>query len=227
MRRRQVYVPPEQPGHTALFIAAGAIAGAAAGMYLGRRYRTMDAFLEDVRDRLDDLRLAWNEDRDDMDVLVARGEDEVEDVDDEALAEQEWEDDYDDIGAQLNDDLVDDDEDEDDELSDLAESNGAGVGEDAEERTQLEQDVLDALQDDRRLRSRAIEIAVVGDGVVELTGSVHALEEISRATSVVRKVEGVAMVLNRIELRPAGSNGADNAPRAASEATGDEAAATE
>lgn len=226
MRRRQVYVPPEPSGHTALFIAAGAIAGAAAGLYLGRRYRTMDAFLEDMRDRLDDLRLAWNEERDDMDVLVA--EDEVDDAAIEELAEQEWDDEeYDDIGAQLDDDLVDDEEEDDDELGDLAASNGSAHGADTSERARLEHRVLEALQGDRRLRSRAIEIAVVGDGVVELTGSVHALEEISRATSVARKVDGVAMVLNRIELRAAGSSESEGTPRASSEATGSETGATE
>jgi hypothetical protein len=78
------------------------------------------------------------------------------------------------------------------------------------------------------LRSRAIEIAVVGDGVVELTGSVHAIEEISRAAAVVRKVPGVGMVLNRIEVRspghvdtasvprePAGPDGGETGPKPA------------
>ncbi len=48
MRRRHVRTIREEERPTLLLMAAGAVAGAAAGLYLGRRYRSMDAFLEDM-----------------------------------------------------------------------------------------------------------------------------------------------------------------------------------
>ena len=69
------------------------------------------------------------------------------------------------------------------------------------------------------LGTRNIEIAVVGDGVVELTGSVHAIDEISRAAAVVRGVPGVNMVLNRIEVRTGGSIDTASVPRDPASAT--------
>jgi len=242
MRRRQVrFVQSEPEHHTLLFVAAGAVAGAAAGMFLGRRYRTVDAFVEDMRGRLDDIRLAWlQEAEDDREYLAS-----VADRVDEAVGDEEegdWVEEYDDVRARIDDDLVDDveaelddedlddddlddddlDDELDDELDETVLANGAEPAA-AAARAQLEQDVLEALHDDRRLRSRAIEIAVVGDGVVELTGSVHAIEEISRAAAVVRKVPGVGMVLNRIEVRSAGHVDTASVPREPSGPDGGEA----
>ena len=62
MRRRHVRTVREEERPTLLLMAAGAVAGAAAGMYLGRRYRSLDAFLADMRDRIEDLRDIWNDD---------------------------------------------------------------------------------------------------------------------------------------------------------------------
>ena len=59
-RRSKVRTIREEERPTLLLMAAGAVAGAAAGLYLGRRYRSMDAFLEDVRDRFGSLRDLWN-----------------------------------------------------------------------------------------------------------------------------------------------------------------------
>src|SRR6185503_5661682 len=84
---------------------------------------------------------------------------------------------------------------------------------------QLEERVLEELHDEPVLGTRSIEIAVVGDGVVELTGTVHAIDEISRAAAVVRGVPGVSMVLNRIEVRTGGS--IDTASVARDPATGE------
>jgi hypothetical protein len=232
MRRRQVqYLQAQQERHTVLFVAAGAVAGAAAGMFLGRRYRTVDAFLEDMRARIDDLRLAWDEEADEDRGFLASVVDRVDEVlddvdvddDDQDADEDEDQDDWvdsepDDVDANLDDDLVDDEEDELDEddldadIDEVVSANGTDRGI-AAMHAQLEDDVLQALHDDRRLRSRAIEIAVVGDGVVELTGSVHTIDEISRAAAVVRKVRGVAMVLNRIEVRAAGHVDTASVPR--------------
>ena len=71
----------------------------------------------------------------------------------------------------------------------------------------------------RVLLEQAPEIAVVGDGVVELTGTVHAIDEISRAAAVVRGVPGVNMVLNRIEVRTGGSIDTASVPRDPASAT--------
>jgi hypothetical protein len=71
MRRRKVRSVREEERPTLLLMAAGAVAGAAAGLYLGRRYRSFDAFMADVRDRLGDLRTIWNSDEL---AAVARGE---------------------------------------------------------------------------------------------------------------------------------------------------------
>jgi hypothetical protein len=99
------------------------------------------------------------------------------------------------------------DDDFDDDLAAVARDNGSSESlrraEDIARR--LEERVLDALHDEPVLSSRSIEIAVVGDGVVELTGTVHSIEEISRAAALVRAIPGVSMVLNRIEVRMGGS----------------------
>lgn len=237
MRRRHVrYLQAEPERHTLLFVAAGAIAGAAAGLYLGRRYRTVDAFLNDVRSRLDDVRLAWQEEGEDLLAAAAQRVDEVVDdvVDDDYADDEEeggWVEEYDDLGARFEDESDDeiedefDDDDLDDELDETVLANGAEPAASAA-RAQLEDDVLEALHDDRRLRTRPIEIAVVGDGVVELTGSVHSIDEISRAAAVVRKVPGVAMVLNRIEVRAAGHVDTASVPREPARPDGGEAGPT-
>lgn len=231
MRRRYVrYVPPETDRPILLLMAAGAVAGAAAGLYLGRRYATIGALMDDVKETVRDLREEWNEaleeeeaeaaaplrGRDDDDDVDARDDEEEyedEDEDDDGVISEvdDWddEDEDDELDEDLDDDL---DEDLDDDLAEVVASNGHATSQEAAAR-RLEARVLDALHDDRRLRERAIEIAVVGDGVVELTGAVHAIEEISRAASVVRKVPGVAMVLNRIEVRSAGHVDTASVPR--------------
>ena len=207
-------------------MAAGAVAGAAAGLYLGRRYRSMDAFLDDVRDRFGALRDIWYDDelrlsrRERLGIDVV--DDDVDDDEEEEEEEELDEIDEDDLEeapfatSDAYDDEEDEDEDEEaDEYDDDFEDELEAVGRDngtseatrraEDEASQLEARVLDELQNEPVLRTRSIEIAVVGDGVVELTGAVHAIDEISRAAAVVRGVPGVSMVLNRIEVRTGGS----------------------
>ena len=224
MRRRHEKTTREEERPTLLLMAAGAVAGAAAGLYLGRRYRSMDAFLDDMRDRFEALRDIWLHDELSTRGRARVGADVLEDMDEEVLDE----DDYDDLdeaeleGASFvtSDTYEDDDEepleDEDEfEPEDAFEDELAAVGREngvpdsvrrADERARrLEERVLEALHDEPVLSARSIELAVVGDGVVELTGSVHTIDEVSRAAALVRDVPGVSMVLNRIEVRSGGT----------------------
>lgn len=203
-------------------MAAGAVAGAAAGLYLGRRYRSMDAFLEDMKDRFSALRDVWYDDELSPALRARLGVDVVEDeMDEEEESEEEefndlGDDEFDDIPYATSDSYEEDEEEEEvedetdgfeDELEAVGRDNGVSEAarRAADAARRLEQRVLEALRDEPVLGSRNVEIAVVGDGVVELTGTVHAIDEISRAAAVVRSVPGVGMVLNRIEVRTGGS----------------------
>ena len=215
-------------------MAAGAVAGAAAGLYLGRRYRTMDAFLADVRERFADLRDVWNdealslEDRarlsgaDVADVDEFDDDDydgDEDDLDDDELEDSAYEnaEAFGDDDAEATLDDYDDDEVDDfeEELAAVTRTNGdtdaARRNDDATRR--LEKRVLETLQNEPVLSARAIEIAVVGEGVVELTGAVHAIEEVARASSLARSVPGVTMVLNRIVVRSGGNIDTASVPR--------------
>jgi hypothetical protein len=215
-------------------MAAGAVVGAAAGLFLGRRYRTMDSFVEDMRGKFYSLRDVWYEaeeldsarrervaladddelDADEDDIDAEEGEEEFDDLEDDEVeaARYETEDAY------HEDVFEDDDEDEDEEIDedeDDFEEELAAVGRDngvsessqraADAARQLEERVLAVMRDDPVLRTRNIEIAVVGDGVVELSGNVQTIEEVSRAAAEVRGTPGVSMVLNRLEVRAGGT----------------------
>jgi len=226
MRRRHVRTVREEERPSLLLMAAGAVAGAAAGLYLGHRYRSMDAFLDDMRGRVSALRDIWYDDElaaesrmrvganleDDLD------DDEVEDEDDEAeeLDEDEVErspyadaDDFEeeDEDVEFDEDKEDEVDEFEDDLASVTSANGASEASITREEAarQLEERVLRALSDEPVLSQRGIEIAVVGDGVVELTGTVRAIEEVSRASALARNVKGVSMVLNRIDVRMGGS----------------------
>ncbi|NUQ12738.1 MAG: hypothetical protein HUU26_10505, partial [Gemmatimonadaceae bacterium] len=146
-------------------MAAGAIAGAAAGLYLGRRYRTLDAFVEDMRDRFGSLREIWYDDDeledDPRDRLAPRKtRAELEDVEDDELEDHELEDD-DLEDDELEDDELEGDELADDDLEDELEADLAAVVRDngmsdsartAEARARaLEQRVLEAFRGERVL----------------------------------------------------------------------------
>jgi hypothetical protein len=232
MRRRHVQTVREEERPSLLLMAAGAVAGAAAGLYLGRRYRSLDAFLDDMRGRLASLRDIWQDEE------LASDDDRVRlDADAELDEEEDDEETFDEIvddepesapfGAEgaLDDEEDEDvvyDEDEDDEvdeleddLADITSANGASEASTraADVARRLEERVLQALSEEPDLGARAIEIAVVGDGVVELTGTVRAIEEISRTSALVRKVPGVSMVLNRIDVRAGGHIDTASVPR--------------
>jgi hypothetical protein len=62
----------------------------------------------------------------------------------------------------------------------------------------LEEDVLEAFENDPVLAERAIDIASVGTGVIELSGWVRSEAESRRAEAVTRRVTGVQAVVNRL-----------------------------
>lgn len=79
-----------------------------------------------------------------------------------------------------------------------------GYGEDdldeleADSGVLLEEQVLDAFENDPVLSERAIDIASVGTGVIELSGWVRDEAESRRAEAVTRRVTGVEAVVNRL-----------------------------
>ena len=90
------------------------------------------------------------------------------------------------------------DEDVDDEESD------AEVDEDEDDEA-LEERVLEAFRNDPLLSERAIDIGAIGDGIIELTGWVHEPDEATHAVTITRGVPGVETVVNRLDVRIAGS----------------------
>jgi hypothetical protein len=67
-----------------------------------------------------------------------------------------------------------------------------------EESEKLQARVLDALAADVVLARRAIRVAVLGMGLVELTGRVLHGVEVGRAGDLVQQVDGVQTVLNHL-----------------------------
>lgn len=73
----------------------------------------------------------------------------------------------------------------------------------------LEERVLEAFRNDPVLSERAIDIGAIGDGIIELTGWVHEPEEATHAVTITRGVPGVETVVNRLDVRAAGAEAAD------------------
>jgi len=65
----------------------------------------------------------------------------------------------------------------------------------------LEERVLEAFRNDPILGERAIDIGAIGEGIIELTGWVHADDESTHAVTVARGVPGVDTVVNRLAVR--------------------------
>jgi hypothetical protein len=88
-----------------------------------------------------------------------------------------------------------------------------------EEAERLEARVLDSLSNDVVLARRPIRVAVLGMGLVELTGTVHRASEAGLAFDLVQHVPGVETVLNHLLVdgvdHTAVPVGGPDAPRAA------------
>ena len=65
----------------------------------------------------------------------------------------------------------------------------------------LEERVLEAFRNDPILSERGVDIGAVGDGIIELTGTVHSADESTHAVTVARGVPGVETVVNRLVAR--------------------------
>ena len=81
----------------------------------------------------------------------------------------------------------------------------------------LEERVLEAFRNDPTLSERAIDIGAIGDGIIELTGWVREPDEATHAVTITRGVPGVETVVNRLDVRLAGAEGAaeiDDEPKA-------------
>lgn len=61
-------------------------------------------------------------------------------------------------------------------------------------------EVADALQRDRLLRGRSIEVDSISEGVIELTGQVKTRDEARRAVEIAQSTSGVYTVVNRLAL---------------------------
>jgi hypothetical protein len=88
--------------------------------------------------------------------------------------------------------------DEEDDYEDYEQA-GEAVG--GAEEEELEERVLEAYRNDPVLSARAVDIGAVGAGIIELTGWVHADDEMSHAVTLARGVPGVETVVNRMVVR--------------------------
>jgi hypothetical protein len=66
---------------------------------------------------------------------------------------------------------------------------------------ELEERVLEAYRNDPILSERAIDIGAIDEGIIELTGWVHAPEEATHAVTIARGTPGVETVVNRLAVR--------------------------
>jgi hypothetical protein len=76
------------------------------------------------------------------------------------------------------------------------------------ELMELEDAVIDALLDDEILRERGIDVGALSVGIIELSGTLHAEDEIERAVGVASRVPGIKTVVNRLDFETT-SRGAD------------------
>jgi osmotically-inducible protein OsmY len=68
-------------------------------------------------------------------------------------------------------------------------------------RSQLEDRVLTALWDDRRLGRRRIDVQEVEPGVIALIGRVRSSDERKHARAVVAEIKGISEIEDRLEIR--------------------------
>jgi hypothetical protein len=70
-----------------------------------------------------------------------------------------------------------------------------------EDDDSLEGRVLTAFRNDPILSERGVDIGMLSDGIIELTGSVHDEDEVAHALTLTQGVPGVTTVVNRVTVR--------------------------
>lgn len=83
----------------------------------------------------------------------------------------------------------------------------------------LEKQVIQALLSDETARTQGIDIAAVGEGIVELSGTVDTQENARHVVGLVDRIPGVHAVLNRLEINAVESQLQRNRTKTAGSAT--------
>lgn len=188
-----------------LWLAAGTIAGVAAGIYLAQRFGGLSGLTARARELFDRV-LSEDADQEDDDIepapRSAHGSYEEEETyveeNEGVYAEAGYDDeDFEDEGV------------EDDEVEDEDSEDGAGAFVSADE--ELEERVLEVFTNDPILRERAVDIGAVNPATIELTGHVFTAAESEHAMTIARGVPGVTTVVNRLAIR-SDEQGEDDAP---------------
>jgi hypothetical protein len=207
-------------------LAAGVIAGLAAGAYVAHRMGGVSGISARVRKRWpsrgerEATEAGDDRDRDHAthDVADAYAADHAAtyesefDADDEAEFDEDGDLAGDDDDAEFGGDDADDDdedaeadEDEDDDLP------ADGEDEFASADPELEDRVLDVFVNDPVLAECPVDIGAIRQGTIELTGGVQTREEYEHATTLARGVPGVETVVNRLDILEEESVEADSA----------------
>jgi hypothetical protein len=213
---------PMSAGKIAL-LAAGVVAGLAAGAYVAHRLGGVSGISARVRKRWpargarDTADAGGDGDPEAIghgphashDVAHAYAADHAatyeSDTDDEYEAEFEEDEDVDgeDDEAEFGDDEA---EEEDDDLA-----NADGEDEFASADPELEDRVLEVFVNDPVLAECPVDIGAIRAGTIELTGGVQTREEYEHATTLARGVPGVDTVVNRLDILEEESAEADSA----------------
>ncbi len=190
-----------QSANSLLFLAIGAAAGIVAGAVLVDRVGGLDRVLSKAR-----RSIGGGDGSGD-------GTDQI--VEPYGLHDSDggWEDE-DDFDPSLDDDNLDDTYETDEELSpesmahvhasDRVRGSTTSRGGDstlAPDVLTLEARVLEAFHNDPVLRERAIDIGAIAEGVIELTGWVHADSEVAHAVTIAGGVPDVHHVVDQLSVR--------------------------
>ncbi len=191
-----------QSANSLLMLAIGAAAGVVAGAVLVDRIGGLDRLLSRARRSI-------GSDSD-------SGGDTDEIVEPYGLhdADGGWEDEDDFDSSVSDDDNLDDSYESDDELAPesmahvhaFGQPSGSSSGQrgssgSAPDLLTLEARVLEAFHNDPVLRERAIDIGAIAEGVIELTGWVHADSEVRHAVTIAGGVPDVHHVMDQLTVR--------------------------
>lgn len=202
-------------------LAAGVVAGLAAGAYVAHRLGGVSGISARVRKRWpsraerDAAETTGDADREQTgdgpytthDVADAYAADHAATYDSDYDTDFDAEFDEDEDAAEDDDDGEfdpgDDDDVEDDDLAGAESDAGADAdGEDefASADPELEDRVLEAFVNDPVLAECPVDIGAIHQGTIELTGAVQTREEYEHATTLARGVPGVETVVNRLDV---------------------------